>query len=243
MNLPNWFRIAWWFVLAGVLTAFLFVRLHDLIEGRATLFDSLAFALWVCVILAPIFVEVELLGVKLKQQIDSVKTHVDRKMESLRAEIRNSVDVRSDFSPRIYLSPPPDDQLPKLEEQVKGVVQTELKRIGLDGARGIAPVGSLTIPPDNTYFFQTRFAIERELQRLWKTYGQDGGRTSRALLVGRVLPTLTDRQIITPQLAHVIREVYSVCSPAIHGEDVSEAQKNFVRDVTPDLIKTLQAIM
>jgi hypothetical protein len=39
-----------------------------------------------------------------------------------------------------------------------------------------------------------------------------------------------------------IREVYSVCSPAIHGEPITEAQVSFVRDVAPELIAALRAI-
>jgi hypothetical protein len=40
----------------------------------------------------------------------------------------------------------------------------------------------------------------------------------------------------------VIREVSIVCSPAIHGEQISNTKVNFVRDIAPKLIETLRAL-
>lgn len=48
--------------------------------------------------------------------------------------------------------------------------------------------------------------------------------------------------MISPNLAHAVREVYSVCSAAIHGEDVSDNQVQFVRDVAPELLAALEAV-
>jgi hypothetical protein len=45
-----------------------------------------------------------------------------------------------------------------------------------------------------------------------------------------------------PRLDHAIREVYAVCSPAIHGEPVTQAQIDFVKDVGPELIAALRSI-
>ena len=44
-------------------------------------------------------------------------------------------------------------------------------------------------------------------------------------------------------LTAAIRDVDSICSHAIHGEDVTPAQVAFVRDVTPELLEALRAIM
>ena len=49
-------------------------------------------------------------------------------------------------------------------------------------------------------------------------------------------------ELIAPQMGNAIREVYSVCSPAIHGEEVSSAQVDFVRNTAPELIPALEVI-
>ena len=241
MKLPNWLRITWWVLLSSFLTLFLFFRLGDLIAGKATPFDMLAFGVLVCLLLAPVFTEVEMLGIKLKQEIASVKAHVDERVDNLRAEIRNSIDVRSDFRNQItFTTPPPDDQLPKIEERVRETLKEELGLFGLNRLPRVEP--SQTIPRDNIFFFETRFLIERELQRIWKNHIASEQGFERVPLVTLALDRLVSAQLLTPQMAKAVREVYSVCSPAIHGQAVTEAQRRFVDEVAPDLLRTLRAI-
>jgi hypothetical protein len=95
------------------------------------------------------------------------------------------------------------------------------------------------VPPDVQFLVLTRYSIERELRQLWKaSFGTDAERLSAP----RLLPALVESGILTTNLAKAIREVYSVCSPAVHGEDISQAKVRFVRDLAPDLLSTLRAI-
>jgi hypothetical protein len=240
MKLPNWLRITWWILLTTGLTIFLLWRLTALVIGAGTPFDMVAFVVWICLVLAPVFTEVELLGFRLKQEIASVKQHVDKQVESLRADIHNSVDVRSHFSPQItFTTPPADAQLPELEKHLLETLEETLRSHGL--TRQQQGSGTLpAVPQDNVYFFQVRYLIERELQRIWEAHFS--GSSQRALLVTAVLPSLVKAELISPEVAKAIRDVYSVCSPAIHGREVSGAQRRFVQEVTPDLLRTLRAI-
>jgi hypothetical protein len=223
------------------LTAFLYMRLTALVSGSASPFDMLAFVVWACLMLAPVFTEVEMLGFKLKQEIASMKQHVDKQIEGLRADIHNSVDVRSHFSPQItFTTPPSDAQLPEIEKRLLNTLEETLKSYDLKRKKeddGAPP----EVPQDNVYFFQVRYSIEKELQRIWETRFSSPP-SQRPLLVTKVLPSLVEAQLISPEVANAIRDVYSVCSPAIHGRPVSDAQKRFVKEVTPSLLKTLRAI-
>ncbi len=49
-------------------------------------------------------------------------------------------------------------------------------------------------------------------------------------------------ELIDQQMADVIREVYSICSLAIHGEKAAESQVGFVKKNGPELIKALRAV-
>ncbi len=53
---------------------------------------------------------------------------------------------------------------------------------------------------------------------------------------------LAEEQLIDSALIGVIREVYSVTSPAIHGDEVSNAQVAFVKDVAPDLTAASRSV-
>jgi hypothetical protein len=242
MKFPNWFKIIWWLLLTGGLSFFMWRRLAHLVGGKATSFDIVAFVIWVGLLLAPVFAEVELWGLKLKQEIASVKEHVDRQVQSLRADIRNSVDIRSQFSPNITLmAPPPDAQLPKIEEQLRLTLERELESYGLERQPPLEV--SPTVPGDAVLFFEVRYSIEKELRRIWERRFPPGSEgRNLPLPIHQMTSALVDGQFISPQLGRAIREVYRVCSPAIHGQQVTEAQVRFVREVTPDLLRNLRAI-
>ena len=76
MKLPNWFTISWWLLLVGLLSAFLGHRYTDLAAGRAVPADIVVFVIWVALLLAPLFNEVSLLGITLKQQIDELRGYI-----------------------------------------------------------------------------------------------------------------------------------------------------------------------
>ena len=83
--------------------------------------------------------------------------------------------------------------------------------------------------------------MEKELRRIWKQrFGEvEGKRPAPYLLITR---SLVEAGLIDPKIANVIREVYAICSPAIHGLQVSESQVRFVRDIAPELMASLKAI-
>jgi hypothetical protein len=53
---------------------------------------------------------------------------------------------------------------------------------------------------------------------------------------------LSEAGVIEPGLTNAIREMYSVSSPAIHAEDVSQPKVSFVREVGPQLVGALRVI-
>ena len=56
-----------------------------------------------------------------------------------------------------------------------------------------------------------------------------------------MLSSFVEIGLISPEQDESLRKVYAICSAAIHGEEISEAKINFVRDVAPEIIASLQA--
>jgi hypothetical protein len=214
------------------------VRRSDLIGGKATAFDALAFVIWVCLLLVPIFSEFKFLGVEFKQKIEELKNHIDGQVLTLQSEIHNSVDFRPQVNPHFTFSaPPPDTQLPSLEKQIRPIIEETLKVMGVQ--RHGENLLSAEVPPDVQFLLLTRYSIERELRQLWTaSFGTEAERASTP----RLLPALVEAGILTTNLAKAIREVYSVCSPAVHGEDISEAKVRFVRELAAGLLSSLRVI-
>ncbi len=239
MKLPNWFKVAWWLALSATVTAYLVARYPDLVTGHAVPADIVAFLVWMALLLVPIFQEVEFFGLKFRQQIEKAKEELKSEIHSVRAELRNAVDVRTTFSPQITIpAPPPDSQLRDLEHRVKRAVGEALSA---HGVRPPSPTpADLAVSDDIAFLFATRHGLERELRRLAQERQLDVGlRRVGGVQLSRVL---AQAGVIGEALDLAIREVYAVSSAGVHAEDVSEAQVAFVRDVGPQLIAALRAL-
>jgi hypothetical protein len=239
MKLPNWLKILWWFLLTAGLTWVLYRRYPELVAGHAAAVDVFVFAVWAGLMLVPLFHEVSFLGVKLKQEVEDLKSFVAAQVGEIRSDVRNAVDVRTTFSPQIMIPTPVSDaQLPELEAKIKTAVSEALSAHGLKA--GSADRATVEVPADVSFLFATRYAIEKEVRRI----ANDRLRTldRRPLPIFRLGKALVEAEVMEPRLENAIREVYAVCSPAIHGEPVTQAQTNFVKDVGPELIAALRSI-
>ncbi len=238
MKLPNWFRIAWWLLLTSLLSAFLYKRYPDLVAGSASVADVIVFLIWIALLLAPLFNEVSLLGITLKQQIEEFKNSVSTQI----ADLRTTVDVRSSINQQFTMPLPASDaKLPEIEAMLKKTLTDILSEQGREQGKA----ATVSAPDDVVQLFAARYSIEKELRRIAEGRQLFSGIASllpRSLPVSRLSTMLVEAEVIDRRLSSAIREVYAVCSPAIHGEPVSEAQLSFVKDVAPGLISALQAV-
>jgi hypothetical protein len=237
MKLPNWFRVCWWILVTGLLTWVLGNRYPDLVAGRAVPVDIFFFAVWIALMLAPLFQEMSVLGVRFKQELEQLKSFVTTQIGDIRNEVKNAIDVRTTFSPQFtFPTPPSDQQLPQLKELINTAVADAFLA---HGSRPSSTPRRLPETPDDVnLLFATRYSIEKELRRIAEARDLPLTRMSISRLVG----ALTNAAVIESNLADAIREVYAVCSPAIHGEPVTSPQVNFVMDGAPQLIAALQSI-
>lgn len=235
------FRAIWWLVLVVCLSYLISQRLETIESGDAKPIDFLLIVVWLGVCLGPLFSEIHLPGIKLKQKIEEMRESVTSEVASLRNEIRNTVDVRSNVSPNFWFgAPPPDYKLAEIEQQVQNLAAS-LQNQGypIHGPVDEAPTQRLT--PNDQIMFASRRDIEIELRALADRI-QDEPDQKRFSPVSRLVWLLTRSGVLDKQTASLIRQVYSVCSLAIHGEDVTEKQARFVEKTAPELVGVLRAI-
>ena len=236
MKLPNWFRIVWWIVLVLGVGYLCSKRFGAISNGAETSVDAFIFLVWVALLLLPLFSEFQFFGLKLKAQFDELKSHLTQQVSSLRTELHST--INSQISPHFYLAPPSDAQLPQIEEQIRKSLEQVIQTYGI---RTAADTSVVPNPPQGVNnLFAVRYNIERELQRIYERL--DSAQPSTKQPIYRIVNVLTEAGFLSPALQHAVREVYSICNPAIHGEDVSEAKLKFVEDVAPKLIAGLKAI-
>lgn len=231
MKLPNWLKIVWWIILIGITSRTLQLRYDDIISGQSIPFDVFVFIIWVVLMLVPLFQEISIFGIKLKQSIDELKSQIN--------EVKNEIHNRNTFNPTINLTPTADNKIQELEDRYSKILDNILREKGINTIT--KSISTFNVPESNQFLFATRFRIENELRRIWKfSIGNEQER--RAISVTHILRDLTDNRILTKDIYYPLREVIAIANYGIHGEEVSEKQVNFVEDIAPKLIATLQEI-
>ncbi len=240
MKFPGWFKYLWWIIIFAAFSYLLYQRYGDISTGKANSVDLFILVIWTALALVPLFQEISLPGISLKQQIEDIRKDVKQEFANIRMTLSNVVDVRTQTN-LYYPAPPPDAQLPALEEKIKIAVEEAIEKYGLQPTGEEKSQTPLNVDNDVQFLFSARYSLEKELRRIWgERFGDEQERRPQPIY--KLVDGLTQAQLIDQNLGHLIREAYSVCSPAIHGEDISKAKVNFVKDVIPELLNILKAI-
>lgn len=239
MKLPTWFKVLWWIIITA-LTAWLFSsRIPAILQGNSAPVDVFVFLVLVALMLTPIFQEVSFFGLKFKQSIDELQKQISTQLAVFKSEIQTTISSSNNFNVTLSPPAPSDDRLPELETRIRAAVSEAMQEEGM-AYRANRQSSLPKVDDDTIFLFQTRYTIERKLRNISSSFANMPDR--RFIPIIQLTSLLMKQELLHPNIANAIREVYSVCSPAIHGEPVTVAQVNFVRDVTPQIIEALTEI-
>jgi hypothetical protein len=249
MQFPSKFKYFWWVLLLSGTGFLIYLRHNDIITGNIQSFDTLLLAITATLILIPFFSELTLLGVTLKQQVEETKKEIKQDLKeqvyNLRSDLQNLVNVNNHMNSQVVVGsvplPPADNQLPALEQQIKEILTAFKKELGLNtpphGVKDLIPSENIVIA------FSSRYQVEREVRRIWNSrFTEQKEKRIRHQPLTRVVDDLVRADIIPSAVGRSIREVYSIGSPAVHGEEPSQEQIAFLSDVAPTLVETLKNI-
>uniref|UniRef100_UPI0018EC2C85 hypothetical protein n=1 Tax=Serratia sp. ASV30 TaxID=2795127 RepID=UPI0018EC2C85 len=233
----NNFKLVWWSILVIVLGSYLYLRQDQLLGGSPTYFDVVVFLVWISVCLAPIFKEVKLFGLELKQDIEQLKKDISHQLALMKVELQSSIDVSSSNTSNVHINsgapiPASDADIPDIKQHIAetlkefGIVKTD--QTGLFFTQGIQQ--------ENIDLFKVRLSFER----LINEYSRLNGIDPRRYPMHKVIRDLQKNENISPNIIQGILEVLAICNYAVHGEIVSENQFAFVMDSAPVLYQALE---
>ncbi|MBN2208814.1 MAG: hypothetical protein JW759_05935 [Candidatus Coatesbacteria bacterium] len=235
MKLPLWFRIGWWIIITALAAVLFFFRFPAISQGQSAPMDALIFFVLIALLLVPIFQEVSFFGLKFKQAVEELKKDMSMQFAHLKTEIQttitNNINV---ITPR---PPPPDEQLPEIGRITRTAI-TEALRGEEVATTQSAKEDMFQVDSDTKLLFAIRHGIESKLRHI----AFSSGELAQRVPIHKLSGSLVKEGLLHPKIADAIREVYSVCSPAIHGESPTKAQVDFVRDVGPQVIGALSEI-
>jgi len=239
MKFSNTFKIIWWILLILLTGALFFWRLEPIGQGKSAPVDIFIFLILVALLLAPIFAEVEFFGIKLKREIEELKTQIKLQFGDIKNEIRNSQVQTIHQNINGFGPPPSDEEIPRLDAKVERILKEKLKEYNLDSDHKTKV--QIDVPKDNMMMFQIRFRIEQELRRIWQRNVVEVDDRKKPLTL--IVQELRNNDIIDMQLFLILREVLSVCNYAIHGEKVSHSQIDFVKKNADEIIDFLTRLI
>jgi len=240
LNLPRVSaKRVWWVFIVSLTTGMILARREYILGQSPTPLDIIIFLVWIALLLAPIFQQVSLFGLTFKKEIESLKSEVKDQLVSLRSEIQASVAFQAQISPVFVNVPPGDAQLPAITPAYRKILEEDMKQKGIR-----KPITKETlpkeVPEDAIFLFGIRYQIENELRRISGDTIDIEHRRGVPFL--QVMRTLVDQEVLDPRLTDVLRDVYSICSAAVHGGRATRQQISFVRDLAPELLASLKAI-
>lgn len=242
--------ILWAIILIG---GFFFLnKRYTSVNGSFTTVDTIILLFWIALLLMPFFQEINFYGLKLKKEIDELKFDMDkqfidlsRQFISLRSEINNSNENYSQLTNNLVFPPMSDSQLSKREEINKQVLEETLEAWGIKKPQDES---ELTKAPDDVlYLFSVRYQVEKQLKRIMNEIYLKSNEISHNSNI-RPRPTyqmvdyLARLGYIDSDVSGIIMQINGITSRAIHGEEISKGQFNFVHGTAPDLIAILKGI-
>lgn len=236
MKLPIWFKIVWWVIITGLTTLLFSMRISSISKGESAPVDIFIFLVLVALLLVPIFQEISFFGLKFKQSIDDLQKNISAQLAMFKADIQTTISNTSNINVTLPHTTPTDAQLPNLEQKIKTMVSEALQESDFTSLKS-SNLDTLRVEDDIIFLFKTRYTIENKLRNIASTFTQLPERS--IVSINTLSGLLVKEQLLHPKIAQAIREIYSVCSPAIHGDLVTKPQVNFVRDVAPQVIEAL----
>lgn len=213
------------------------LRHENILSQMPSTIDIFLISIVFILLILPLISEITIGNVSIKKELDDTKKEINSRIDQLKLDLVNSIAV----SPTIQvgnIQPLSDEAIQRISDKFENTVDSYLQKYSND--KKYVNQNILEIDDRTMLLFNIRLNIEKELRRIW---GNRNPLDSKWPTTVHYMSTKLAMQDIIPlNLMDIIKEVYNICSPAIHGETVTDQQINFVKDIGPKIIATLKEI-
>jgi hypothetical protein len=244
MELGKRGRAIWWALLMLLGIGYLVGRGSAMFLLPPAPIDIIVLLVLIALLLSPLFSELDILGLKLRKELDDLKHDVRSQILTLRNEMLTAVNLRAEISPTFHItsvpSPAPDAELARIEEPLRRMLQDILRSYGVADRGGGGD--AFATPEATAFLFGARYHLETRLRSIWEA--REGEQALvRSAPLHRLVEVLVTSGVLNPDIAYMIREIYSICSVAIHGQTVTDEQTRFVQANIFSLLAYLDAVL
>jgi hypothetical protein len=118
------------------------------------------------------------------------------------------------------------------------IIEKTLKILG--SSSDTSANNNFGISEEVNYLFGVRYTLEKELRRI----ANNNIELERYMPAVRLVSKLVEKHVISKEQHKIIRNIYAIVSPAVHGEEkqLTLAEIEYVRKVSPAIIDKLKEI-
>jgi hypothetical protein len=192
----------------------------------------------------PLYIEIDILGVKFKQElkndIKNLKQDIKEQNLDIRTEIHNTIDFNNQYTPNInIIQAPSDNHIQELNARYSGLITNISSQYHVSMTSVPSLDLDLSASEDNVFLFKVRYEIEKELNRI---YHYVALRRGMKPTTWQMIEMLQSAGVLNNDLTVLLMNVWGICNAGVHGEQNSPVQIEFVRKSVRDLIPILKAI-
>ncbi len=215
-----WAKKGWFLLLLLLSSIYVFVyryRIWQLDELNAA---HIVFFLWLILLLSPLFSELEMFGIKLKREVEKVKTEVKDGMSELKLSIKELA-ISNAASASVYVNNSTVTPIDILRKMFPDLI-TPTAEVSVDD--------QLNVPEQSVFLFKIRLTLEKSIYELAEKIDYVGGRN-----IYKVLKHLIYRELLNGRTVDLITEIIKIANRGVHGETVSNEYIDFIKDVFPQV--------
>jgi hypothetical protein len=231
-----------WYLLL-LLSSSIFVYLNKNIILQEKLNElsamTLIFLVWLILLLFPLFSEIEIVGVKLKRELEKTKNELTREIKDVRLDIinfkldnnnNNILNFGNDFLPNF-------EKLKEMQKEInKRTLREEPSENGnVDDINKYST--KLDLPEENIFLYKVRTYIEKNLADICSKFGFERIQNMREMV-----RFLNQKELINGSKADLLIEIIKISSRGIHGEILSNEYIAFIQNSLPMVEQIFQSI-
>ncbi|MDP2859729.1 MAG: hypothetical protein Q8P50_17390 [Bacillota bacterium] len=240
MQFPVRFRYYWWASLMVVSALYVQARWSAILGGNGTTADTTVLGLMIALALVPIFSEVTVLGVSLKQKIDEAKREIKQDVKESLLNLRMSLSSEMQSVVNVYpqytrLEAPNADELVQLSKKVDDLAA----RYEHPAAKEKKAVREPSVPSAAEKAFASRYKLESAVRQAWeKRFGAPAKGLQPTMK--RMIDDLVVReQALLPEIGDLALKTYAIGSTGVHGRVPTENELAFLDAATPKLAEII----
>jgi len=234
----------WWYLVL-LFSSSIFVYANRYIILQEKLNDIsvmvLIFFCWLVLLFLPLFSEIEIVGVKLKRELEKTREELSHEIKEVRLDIvnlkfsnKNSSTVTVENN---YLAN--GERLKEMKNEWSNSAQREdhTGEKKVENIRQYNLSNKLDLPEVNIFLFKVRTYLEKNLVDICSKLGFERLQNTREMI-----RFLNQKELINGKTVDLLTEINKISSRGIHGEILSEEYINFINEALPEVEQIFQSI-